>query len=1329
MKSIIQYLGKVSITCNGKWNVNREYDRLCLVHDGYFASYISKKTVPAGIVLTNEEYWQPVANLREDVSNAFKELETKVIETIADFQLKLKEARLVVANEEERDNLTIEEVAPGCEVYILETEQSWILDTINTNNEKTWHLFAESKLDSEAKQELEGIYNGLTSERAICDAYGNIIHDTYITRDAVKNYVNKTINDFLKDYNLDIPDGSIDFNDLSESLQQIVSQSGGRIVNIPDEEDLTVINQVLKFKDRAYRAGTSKGLGYKILRMNYMGQINLLEQDMITDPYTVYEVRYDYNLDEKTIELPEGAVINMLPGGTFNNGTIICNNNIFISPYMDKALDVYLKGEYSFFGSAYDCPKYDIATNTCPGLVLIGYNTEGRKYEFPVLLNETGRMFVDITSVQDYIFEDNIATDEKAGAIRLGFVHTKGKFAVQLDANDRAYVEVPIAKDSDLGTIQTGYVRTNNQFPVKVDSNGNAYAVLEVVTSDKDGLMLKTDKVEFDRINTANFAFKQTTYDGSSVTINGQHTNITNGLTESDNATIKSATSTEAGVMSAQDKTEHDRITTTNFEFGETTRDASNVIINATKKNVNDNTNPTDSAVIPAATSTNAGVMTAKDKTEFDRINTTNFTLGNPVVTDSLITIKATKTNIADGTSVANDITIPVVTSGSSGIMSPTDKANLDKLTTLISFTGDGTKYLADNGTYKTFPTKLSEFTNDKLYQTKEEVNQAIQNLINGSPAALDTLKELADALGNDPNFATTITNLIATKADKTDVGDVAGLTTTSKTVVGAINEHETQINDAASKIATAQKDISTIKQDITNINNKNNSQDQSIANLQSSVTNAQNSISSLQQQFNDFDPLPSGGTTGQVLKKTADGAAWQEDKDTTYNNATTTTAGLMSATDKAKLDGIANGANAYTLPIATESVLGGIKSVSSQQKDINGSFSNITWGVINGNFIDIGSSTSISNVWSPFDSLGLQHQIFGIDNTFTTEHNGQIKNIVYWDAIDIPNLIDIFNDNNIPADTKIVLTLNQYMWNTTDKDAPLCYLVIDDGTDSYVINTVPEWINSQKIICTYTVDSNLSEFINDRIIVNVRLCHLAVFSFTKPNSSQYGYTSKAGDCGILNINGAQTAYKDEPVTDYSTIQELFAILYPNNNHTLLYQIVYDINFPEDSTEYDSYYVEVESDGKAKVSIPKTTNNGDNNESGPNTSQNILYNVFEPMTYESSAGGFTLEKTRDNTKSIQFSIIAVIHILDANYELSSFMIRGYVYVPVIGSIDPIIEGTIDFGSSIRVKKGTNITIIAPSLQYNISTNKLILKISDIDEAQVVVVSYNTLVGL
>lgn len=55
--------------------------------------------------------------------------------------------------------------------------------------------------------------------------------------------------------------------------------------------------------------------------------------------------------------------------------------------------------------------------------------------------------------------------------------------------------------------------------------------------------------------------------------------------------------------------------------------------------------------------------------------------------------------------------------------------------------------------------TKVSELENDLKFQTEEDVKKAISDLVDGADDALDTLKELAEALGNDPNFATTITN------------------------------------------------------------------------------------------------------------------------------------------------------------------------------------------------------------------------------------------------------------------------------------------------------------------------------------------------------------------------------------------------------------------------------------------------------------------------------------------------------------------------------------------------------------------------------------------
>ena len=331
MKTIKEYLGKVSITCNGLWDVQREYDRLCLVHDGFFASYISRKSTPAGTALTNTEYWQPIANLRDDVRIHAKDFEDKVIELLAQIQIKLKNARIVVKDITERDSLTINDVAPGCEVYVLETKQSWILDSIvcssdENNNWKEWHLEIDSKIDSEEKYELEGTFDTLTADRAICDACGNIIHDTYITRETVHNYIDNIIDEFLSNWKYEIQDGTITYDMLSEALKQFIG-SNGSVTNMPDEEDLTVVDNQLKLKDREYKEAEFSGKGYKILRKNWMNNVNLLEQSMINEANTIYELRYLFCLNGKSITIPANSVL-YLNGGQINNGTIQLNETL-----------------------------------------------------------------------------------------------------------------------------------------------------------------------------------------------------------------------------------------------------------------------------------------------------------------------------------------------------------------------------------------------------------------------------------------------------------------------------------------------------------------------------------------------------------------------------------------------------------------------------------------------------------------------------------------------------------------------------------------------------------------------------------------------------------------------------------------------------------------------------------------------------------------------------------------------------------------------------------------------------------------------------------------
>ena len=54
----------------------------------------------------------------------------------------------------------------------------------------------------------------------------------------------------------------------------------------------------------------------------------------------------------------------------------------------------------------------------------------------------------------------------------------------------------------------------------------------------------------------------------------------------------------------------------------------------------------------------------------------------------------------------------------------------------------------------------------DETKADKEYVDERVASLVDSAPDILNTLNELATAIGNDPNFATTVTNQIAAKQD-----------------------------------------------------------------------------------------------------------------------------------------------------------------------------------------------------------------------------------------------------------------------------------------------------------------------------------------------------------------------------------------------------------------------------------------------------------------------------------------------------------------------------------------------------------------------------------
>jgi len=211
-----------------------------------------------------------------------------------------------------------------------------------------------------------------------------------------------------------------------------------------------------------------------------------------------------------------------------------------------------------------------------------------------------------------------------------------------------------------------------------------------------------------------------------------------------------------------------------------------------------------DDARIPAATTTSPGLLSAADKTKLNGIdaNATDdqtaaeiralvdsasdsnvFTDADKVrlegieagadVTDTANVVAAltagTNVTIAgDGTISATDTDTQYseATTSTSGLMSAADKTKLDGVETGATADQTAAEILTE---IKTVDGAASGLDADLLdgqegsYYTGY-TDSAVANLVDSAPATLDTLNELAAALGDDANFSTTVTNSIATK-------------------------------------------------------------------------------------------------------------------------------------------------------------------------------------------------------------------------------------------------------------------------------------------------------------------------------------------------------------------------------------------------------------------------------------------------------------------------------------------------------------------------------------------------------------------------------------
>lgn len=92
------------------------------------------------------------------------------------------------------------------------------------------------------------------------------------------------------------------------------------------------------------RAG---GLNRVVLKKNIVNSKNILTQEMVSKSNTIYEIRYDFDLNDKEITIPEGCVLDF-QGGSLSNGEIVGNNTAIQSGSIQIfGLDVELNGNWN----------------------------------------------------------------------------------------------------------------------------------------------------------------------------------------------------------------------------------------------------------------------------------------------------------------------------------------------------------------------------------------------------------------------------------------------------------------------------------------------------------------------------------------------------------------------------------------------------------------------------------------------------------------------------------------------------------------------------------------------------------------------------------------------------------------------------------------------------------------------------------------------------------------------------------------------------------------------------------------------------------------------
>lgn len=212
-----------------------------------------------------------------------------------------------------------------------------------------------------------------------------------------------------------------------------------------------------------------------------------------------------------------------------------------------------------------------------------------------------------------------------------------------------------------------------------------------------------------------------------------------------------------------------------------------------------------------------------------------------------------------------------------------------------------------------------------------------IADLINGAPSTLDTLSEIAQAMIDNENVVKALDDAIGSKASADDV---------NAHISNMSNPHNTTLSQLGITVSASEiNNLSGVSGNVQNQLDSLNADDVGADPSGSAANALKDAKNYTDNQIKVFDEtitnLSISGKTITYTKGNGNtGTLTTQDTNTTYDDATTSAAGLMSAEDKIKLNGIATGANAYTHPSEhPASMISGLSSVakSGAYDDLSG--------------------------------------------------------------------------------------------------------------------------------------------------------------------------------------------------------------------------------------------------------------------------------------------------------------------------------------------------------------------------------------------------------